>query len=54
MLNVRLSKNQQTGKLCMKTDAIRQSIINNYKILAERSKVKSNKGDIITIWGIEL
>lgn len=25
---------------------------NNYKILAERSKVKSNKGDIITIWGL--
>lgn len=25
---------------------------NNYKILAERSKAKSNKGDIITIWGL--
>lgn len=36
----------------MKTEAIKQSIISNYKILAKKSKVKSNQGNIITVWGL--
>ena len=37
----------------MKTEAIEQSIINNYKILAKKTAVKSNQGDIKTIWGLQ-
>ena len=36
----------------MKTEAIKQSIVSNYKILAEKSHVKSNQGDIVTTWGL--
>lgn len=37
----------------MKTEAIEQSIINNYKILAKKTAIKSNQGDIKTIWGLQ-
>lgn len=36
----------------MKTDAIKQSIISNYKILSEKSKMQSNQGNIRTVWGL--
>ena len=35
----------------MKTEAIKESIINNYKILSAKSKVKS-ADNIITTWGL--
>ena len=35
----------------MKTEAIKESIINNYKILSEKSKVKINDNNITT-WGL--
>ena len=35
----------------MKTEAIKESIINNYKFLSAKSRVKP-KDDIITTWGL--
>ena len=35
----------------MKTEVIKESIINNYKILSAKSKVKSDQ-NIITTWGL--
>ena len=46
-------KNQENGDISMKTEAIQQSIINNYKILAKKTAIKSNQGDIKTIWGLQ-
>ena len=36
----------------MKTEAITESIIKNYKILSEKSTVKSNQDGIKTFWGL--
>ena len=35
----------------MKTEAVKESIINNYKILSAKSKVKSDQ-NVITTWGL--
>lgn len=50
--DLRYPNNQQKREWGMKTEAIKESIVNNYKILSAKSKVKSTENNVITTWGL--